>query len=320
MDHNSKVYVAGHKGLVGSALMRRLKECGYENLITRTHRQLDLTDSRRVISFFKRERPEYVFLAAAKVGGINANIHYPAELLFENVSIQLAVINAAALTGVKRLILFSSSCVYPEDCAQPMVENQVLKGSLEPNIEPSAIAKIAGMKLCEAYNRQYGTCFLSVIPPTLYGPNDNFDEATSHVLGALIGKFHRSKLLENGTVTIWGTGSPRREFLYSYDLAEACLFLMSLERTVLDQATKRHGWVVNVGSGHDMTIWELALIIKQTVGYSGEIVKDLSRPDGAQRKLLDSSIVNDLGWKPTKLLSDGLKETNDWYRVKSDRS
>ena len=317
MNKQAKIYVAGHRGLVGSALVRSLKQHDYKHVITRTHRQLDLTDAKKVESFFDRERPEYVFVAAAKVGGIYANIAYPADLLHANIAIQTSVLHAAALAGVNRLIFLSSSCVYPRESPQPMREEYVLSGSLEPNIEPSAIAKIAGMKMCEAYNRQYGTCFMSVIPPTLYGPNDNFDPDSSHVLSALLAKFHHAQQAGQDGVVIWGSGKPRREFLHVDDLAEACVFLMSLEPTALHGLFKESRWLLNVGSGEDMTIWELALSIQRATGYNGEILTDLSRPDGAAQKLLDSSKVRRLGWSPKVPLHKGIERTYSWYRSKN---
>ena len=300
--------------MVGSAILSRLKRSGYTNIITRTHRELDLTHPRRVMAFFKKERPDYVFLAAAKVGGINANISYPAELISENIAIQTAVIDASGATDVVRLVNFSSSCVYPEKCFQPMGEGDLLSGHLEPNIEPSAIAKIAGMKLCQAYNNQYGTCFISVIPPTMYGPRDNFDLLNSHVLSALLAKFHQAKKMGYPNVEIWGTGTPRREFLHVDDVADACLYLMKFDEQELIASVYDCGWALNIGSSLDMTILDLAQIIKEVVGYRGDMVTDTTRPDGAAKKLLDSTRVKKLGWVPKIQLHDGIKQTYAWYR------
>ena len=295
--------------MVGSALLRQLKRSGYTNIITRTHRELDLTNSGRVMSFFKKERPDYVFLAAAKVGGINANISYPAELIHENIAIQTSVIDASAATDVVKLVNFSSSCVYPEKCFQPMREGDLLSGPLEPNIEPSAISKIAGMKLCQAYNNQYGTCFISVIPPTMYGPRDNFDLLSSHVLSALLAKFHKAKIMGYPSVEIWGTGTPLREFLHVDDVAEACMYLVKLEKKELIASVCDCGWALNIGSSRDMTILDLAQMIKEIVGYTGDMVTDTTRPDGAAKKLLDSTWIKKLGWAPKIKLYDGIKQT-----------
>ena len=314
MNKNSKIYIAGHRGLVGSALLRRLQARGYTNIVTRTHAELELTGQARVREFFGKEQPEYVFLAAAKVGGIQANLAQPAEFIHTNLAIQTSVIDAAHVTGVKRLIFFGSNCTYPRECPQPMREEYLLTGPLEPSSEVYAVAKISGMKMCDAYNRQYGTCFLSVIPATLYGPNDNFDSETSHVLSALLARFHRAREANEGEAIIWGSGRPRREFLYVDDLADACIFLATLDEAELRTAIEDCGWVLNCGSREDLAISELASLIKRAVGFQGEIQTDLSRPDGAARKLLDSSKIARLGWSPRVSLTDGIAMTYSWYR------
>jgi len=314
MEKQSIIYVAGHRGLVGSALMRRLQADGYTNLITCAHAELDLTDQAKVEDFFKKERPEYVFLAAAKVGGIWANQIYPAEFIYNNLMIQTSVIHAAYLSGVKRMIFFGSTCAYPKECPQPMKEEYLLSDYLEPTSEPYAIAKIAGMKMCEAYNRQYGTCFISMIPATLYGPKDNFDLQTSHVLSALMRKFHEAKQGKQDSVVIWGSGTPRREFLYVDDLADACILLMRLEESVLKPAIEDSGFIINVGSSDDISIMDLAFLIKEIIGCEREPVLDTGKPDGTPRKLLDSHRIMQLGWSPRMSLSEGVKETYEWYK------
>ena len=299
--------MAGHTGLVGSALVRRLEAEGYTNLVTRTRAELDLTDAAAVHSFFDAERPDYVFLAAARVGGILANDSYPAEFLRDNLAIELNVIEAARRGEVEKLLFLGSSCIYPKHAPQPMKEEHLLTGELEPTNEPYAIAKIAGIKLCEAYNRQYGTDFISVLPTNLYGPGDNFDLATSHVLPALIRKFHEAKESGEASVEIWGTGEPRREFLHVDDLAAACVFLM--ERY---DATEP----INVGVGRDISIRELAELIGEVVGFEGELEFDTSKPDGTPRKLLDVSRLTGLGWTSGIPLRDGIEQTYRWYRGK----
>jgi len=314
MEKQARIYVAGHRGLVGSALMRRLQADGYTNLITRAHAELDLTDQAKVEDFFKRERPEYVFLAAAKVGGIWANQTYPAEFIYNNLMIQTSVIHTAYLSGVKKLIFFGSTCAYPKECPQPMREKYLLSNYLEPTSEPYAIAKIAGMNMCEAYNRQYGTCFISIIPATLYGPNENFDLETSHVLSALICKFHEAKRGKRDSVVIWGSGIPTREFLYVDDLVDACILLMKLEESVLRPVIEDSGFVINVGSGYDISIMDLAFLIKDIVGCEREPVLDTGKPDGTPRKLLDSHRIMQLGWSPRMSLEEGIRETYEWYK------
>jgi GDP-L-fucose synthase len=307
--HNSKIYIAGHRGLVGSAIFRRLKAEGYANLITATKQELNLTRQSDTEAFLGRIRPEYVFLAAAKVGGIFANNSYPADFIYNNLVIETNLIHAAYKFGVKKLLFLGSSCVYPKFATQPMKEDCLLTGKLEPTNEPYAIAKIAGIKLCQSYNRQYGTSFISVMPTNLYGPNDNFDLKTSHVLPALIRKFYEAKVSDKGfekkPVVLWGSGSPRREFLHIDDLADACLFLM----LNYDESE-----IMNIGTGKDITIRELADIVKEVIGYEGEIIWDTSKPDGTPQKLLDVSRLKALGWEPKISLSEGIRMTYEWYR------
>ena len=335
MNRDARIYIAGHTGLVGSALLREFQDANYTNLITRTHTELDLERQSETEVFFQKERPEYVFLAAAKVGGILANNTYPAEFIHRNLAIQTNVIHAAWKAGAKRLLFLGSSCIYPRACAQPMKEKYLLTGPLEATNEPYAVAKIAGVKMCEAYNRQYGANFISVMPTNLYGPNDNFDLETSHVLPALIRKFHEAKLVVNSeqstvngksvhrspftvnqkppSVVIWGTGQPRREFLHVDDLADACLFLMSLdEESFRSLFTVQRLPLLNIGWGKDISIKELALLIKDIVGFEGEITFDTRKPDGTPQKLLDVSRITEVGWKPKISLRDGIKQTYDW--------
>jgi len=342
MKKSDRIYVAGHKGLVGSAIVRKLQAERYPNLILRSHKELDLMRQEEVETFFKAEKPEYVFLAAAKVGGILANNIYPAEFIYENLLIETNVIHSAYQTGVKKLLFLGSSCIYPRDCPQPMKEEHLLSGKLEPTNEPYAIAKIAGVKMCQAYNRQYGTRFISVMPTNLYGPGDNFDLETSHVLPALIRKFHEAKLEElevggrrleakherenealtlkrsapltsserserssNGSfVTLWGTGAPMREFLHVDDLADACVYLMN---------HYEDSEIINIGCGKDISISELADLIKDIVGFKGTIRYDRTKPDGTPRKLLDVNKLQALGWKPKISLREGIERTYGWY-------
>ncbi len=304
IERNEKIYVAGHRGLVGSAILRKLRALGYTNMIVRTSKELDLRSQPNVKSFFEKERPDYVFLAAAKVGGIMANNTYPAEFIYDNLMIQANVIHYSYMYGVKKLLFLGSSCIYPKFAPQPIKEEYLLDGKLEPTNEPYALAKIAGIKMCQSYNRQYGTNFISVMPTNLYGPNDNFDLETSHVLPALIRKFHESKMNKEPFVKIWGTGSPRREFLYVDDLADACVFLMK---------NYNGNEIINVGVGKDISIKELALLIKEIVRYLGELKFDTSKPDGTPRKLLDVSKITNLGWKAKTSLKEGLTKTYQWY-------
>ena len=304
MNKDSRIYVAGHRGLVGSAIIRLMKKEGYSNLITRTHKKLDLTDQRRVQSFFSKEKPEYVFLAAAKVGGIHANDKYRGQFIYENLQIQNNLIHQSYIHGVKKLLFLGSSCIYPKLCPQPMKEEHLLTGPLEPTNDAYAIAKIAGIKMCESYNTQYGTDFISVMPTNLYGPNDNFDLETSHVLPALIRKFHEAKVDQSESVILWGSGLPYREFLHVDDMAEACFFLMNKEKSIE---------MVNVGTGKDISIGDLAELIKDIVGFEGEIVLDSSKPDGTPKKLLDVSKLESLGWKAKTSLRHGIERTYRWY-------
>ncbi|WP_186576578.1 GDP-L-fucose synthase [Aquibacillus kalidii] len=304
MELNAKIYVAGHRGLVGSAIVRNLKEKGYTNLIYRTSKDLDLTDKTKVDDFFSSEKPEYVFLAAAKVGGIVANNEYPADFIRDNLLIQTNVIDAAYRNNVKKLLFLGSTCIYPKFAPQPMNEDSLLTGVLEPTNEPYAIAKIAGIKMCESYNRQYGTNYISVMPTNLYGPNDNFDLESSHVLPALIRKFHEAKLHDKSSVEVWGTGSPRREFLYSDDLADATIFLMN---------TYEGNQFVNVGVGKDISIKELAEKVKEVVGFEGNIEFNTSKPDGTPRKLVDVTKLNSLGWEAKISLDQGLNQAYQWF-------
>lgn len=308
MDKGSKIYVAGHRGLVGSALRRKLESNGYSNLLFRTHKELDLTNQQEVNEFFKTETPEYVFLAAAKVGGILANNTYPAEFIYENLMIEANVIHASYKSGVKKLLFLGSSCIYPKLAPQPLKEEYLLTGPLEETNEAYAIAKIAGIRICKHYNQQYGTNFISVMPTNLYGPNDNFDLETSHVMPALIRKFHEAKINNDSGVIIWGTGKPHREFLHVDDMADACIYLM--ENFNKDNI----GEFVNIGVGKDITIGELAVLIKEITGFKGAIRNDISKPDGTPQKLLDISKLNSLGWKASITLKNGIEQTYEWYQ------
>lgn len=310
MDKSAKIYVAGHRGLVGSAIVRTLQQQGYSNLLTRTHVELDLTDQAAVRSFFAAERPDQVYLAAAKVGGIHANNTYPAEFIYENLMVEANVIHSAWRTGVRKLLFLGSSCIYPKLAPQPMSEDALLTGTLEPTNEPYAIAKIAGIKLCESYNRQYGeshgTDYRSVMPTNLYGPGDNYHSENSHVLPALIRRFHEAKVEGAPVVTIWGSGAPRREFLYVDDMAAACVHVMNLDKATYDVHTHPMNSLINVGSGHDITISELAQAVGRAIGYKGRIAFDPTKPDGAPRKLMDSRRINGLGWQAKVSLEEGI--------------
>jgi len=316
MDKESKIYIAGHKGLVGSAIVKSLKEKGYTNLTCKTHKELDLMDQVAVSSFFEKAKPEYVILAAAKVGGIVANNTYRADFIYENLQIQNNVIHQSYLHGVKKLLFLGSTCIYPKNCPQPMKEEYLLISPLEYTNEPYAVAKIAGIKMCESYNMQYGTNFISVMPTNLYGPNDNFDLETSHVLPALMRKIHEAKLNNQIKVEIWGTGKPRREFLYSEDMADACLFLLE-NREFKDTHSAGEKEIrnthINIGTGVDISIKELALMIKKIVGYEGELYFNTSKPDGTLIKLTDPSKLHELGWKHTVELEEGIKKMYAWY-------
>ena len=321
MRKTSKIYIAGHRGLVGSAIVKNLKEKGYTNLIYRSHDTLDLMNQSAVAAFFQSEKPEYVILAAAKVGGIVANNTYRADFIYENLQIQNNVIHQSYLNGVKKLLFLGSTCIYPKNCPQPMKEEYLLTSELEYTNEPYAIAKIAGIKMCESYNLQYGTNFISVMPTNLYGPNDNFDLETSHVLPALIRKIHEAKIRGDKEVEIWGSGKPRREFLYSEDMADACVFLMeNRDFSDIVNSTFSNGHSneirnthLNIGTGIDISIQELAEIIKKIVGFEGKFYFNTSKPDGTMAKLTDPSKLNALGWKHTVELEEGIRKMYEWY-------
>ena len=305
-----KIYVAGHRGMVGSAIVRALQKQGESNIVTRTHAELDLTNQAAVQQFFAQEKPTQVYLAAAKVGGIHANNTYPADFIYQNLMVQANVVDAAFRSGVQKLLFLGSSCIYPRMATQPMREDAFFTGVLEPTNEPYAIAKIAGIKLCESYNRQYGQShgvdYRSVMPTNLYGPGDNYHTENGHVIPALIRRFHEAKTAQVPSVAIWGTGTPRREFLYVDDMAAACLHVMQLPKSLYEEHTQPMQGHINVGSGSDVTISELAHLIAQTVGYTGRITYDAGKPDGPPRKLIDSSLLNALGWKPLIVLKQGL--------------
>jgi GDP-L-fucose synthase len=318
VDKTDRIYVAGHRGLAGSALVRRLSAAGYDNLVLRTHAELELSETAAVRRFFEAERPQHVVLAAAKVGGILANDTLPAEFIHENLAIQTNVIHEAWRAGVKRLLFLGSSCIYPRDCPQPMKEEYLLTGPLEPTNRPYALAKIAGIEMCSAYNRQYGTQFLAVMPTNLYGPGDNFDLRTSHVLPALIRKAHEAKQRGDEALVVWGTGTPRREFLYSDDMADACVALLELDEPRFQSAIGTYPPLVNVGSGADLTIRELAELVCGVTGFVGDLAFDSSKPDGPPRKLLDNSRLGKLGWLPRITLRDGVRMAyNDFRSVAS---
>jgi len=311
MDQTASIFVAGHRGLAGGAIVRRLRQAGFENLLLRTHRELDLTDAAAVDAFFARERPAYVFLAAARVGGIHANNTYPVDFLRDNLQIEINVIDAAHRHGAAKLLFLGSSCIYPKFAPQPMPEDCLLTGALEPTNEWYAVAKIAGIKLCQAYRRQHGFNAISLMPTNLYGPGDNFHLANSHVLPALIRKFHEAKAAGASEVVVWGSGTPRREFLHVDDLADACVFLM---QRYDDER------IVNVGVGEDVSILELATLVQRVVGFEGRIVLDASKPDGTPRKLLDVSRINALGWRARIGLEDGIRETYRWFLAHVDEA
>ena len=348
MNKESKIYIAGHRGLVGSALLENLQHKGYNNIVTKTHKELDLTNQQDVSTFFQNEQPEYVFLAAAKVGGIIANNVYRADFIYDNIMIQNNVIHHSYLNGVKKLLFLGSTCIYPKNTPQPMCEDYLLTGALEYTNEPYAIAKIAGIKMCESYNLQYGTNFISVMPTNLYGPNDNFDLEKSHVLPALIRKIHLAKLLQENRldevlvdtglsnieeakmylasfgvsesgVEIWGSGKPKREFLWSKDMADACVFIME-NRNFKDMYSEEQKEIrnthINIGTGEDISIKELAETIKNTIGFDGDLVYNTKKPDGMLRKLTDVSKLNALGWKHKMKLENGIKKMYEWYRTK----
>jgi len=316
MKKNSKIYIAGHRGLVGSAILKNLESKGYSNLIYKTHQELDLMNQEAVASFFKNEKPEYVILAAAKVGGIVANNTYRADFIYKNLQIQNNVIHQSYVHGVEKLLFLGSTCIYPKNCPQPMKEEYLLTSELEYTNEPYAIAKIAGIKMCESYNLQYGTNFISVMPTNLYGPNDNFDLETSHVLPALLRKMHEAKINNTPSVEIWGSGKPRREFLYSEDMADACVFLLEsrdFKDTYLSDEKEIRNTHINIGTGIDISIRELAETIKKVVGYQGVLYFNDTKPDGTMVKLTDSSKLHHLGWKHMVGLEDGIKTMYMWY-------
>ena len=307
MNKQAKIYIAGHRGLVGSALVRKFQELGYDNLILKTRSELNLLNQQEVADFFAIEKPEYVFLAAAKVGGIGANSTYPADFVYENMMIQTNIIHSAYKNNTKKLLFLGSSCIYPKMAEQPIKEESLLTGELEPTNDAYAIAKIAGIKMCQAYNKQYGTNYISVMPTNLYGPNDNFDLEKSHVFPALIRKFHEAKINKEAEVVVWGTGTPIREFLYVDDLAEACIYLMN---------NYNDDKIVNIGTGVGVTIRELAESIAKVVGYEGKLVFDTSKPDGTPIKINDVSYLNSLGWQAKTDLLSGIEKTYNWYKSK----
>lgn len=304
IDKNSKIYIAGHRGLVGSAIHRKLESLGYTNLILKTRAELDLMDQKATEEFFEKERPEYVYVAAAKVGGIMANIEQPADFIYENLRVQNNIIHSSYKYGVKKLIFLGSTCIYPRLSEQPIKEEYLLTGKLEPTNEAYAIAKIAGIIMCQSYNKQYGTNFISAMPTNLYGINDNFDPQTSHVFPALIRKFHEAKIYSSPEVILWGTGTPKREFLYVDDLADALVFLMD---------NYNESELVNVGTGEDIALIDLANIMAKIIGYEGKITLDPSKPDGMPRKLVDVTKIHSLGWKHKTSLEDGIKATYEWF-------
>ena len=313
MKIDSKIYIAGHRGLVGSAIVRQLEALGFSNLLLRTHAELDLVDQAQVKAFFASEKPEYVFLAAAKVGGIHANNTYPAEFIYQNLMIESNIVDAAYRNGVSRLLFLGSSCIYPRAVAQPMREDALLTGVLEPTNEPYALAKIAGIKLCESYNRQYGTDYRSVMPTNLYGQGDNFHPENSHVIPAVMRRFHEAKLRGDAQVVVWGSGKPMREFLHVDDMAAACIHVMNLDKETYQANTQPMLSHINVGTGEDCTIREMAETVKKVVGFEGELVFDTTKPDGTMRKLMDVSRLASLGWTSSISLEEGLHKTYRFY-------
>lgn len=307
MEEKAKIYVAGHKGLVGSAIKRELERRGYKNLIFKDSGELDLRRQRETEEFFLKEKPEYVFVAAAKVGGIKANMSYPADFIYDNLQIQSNIIHSAYKSGVKKLLFIASNCMYPKDCPQPMKEEFLLTGPLEPTNEGFAIAKIAGTRMCRYYNEQYKTNFIVVVPSSMFGPNDNFDPVNSHFIPSLIRKFHEAKLKNEKKVELWGTGNARREMMYADDFADACIFLMD---------NYNSSEIINIGPGKDLSIKELAEIARKIIGYEGEIIFDKSKPDGMIRKLLDVSRMISIDWKPKTSIEEGIKKTYEWFLVK----
>jgi len=316
MNSNDKIYVAGHNGMVGSAIVRKLREKGFMNIITCSSSELDLANQQNVHNFLQEKKPDYVVIAAAKVGGIHANDSYPAEFIYQNLMIEANLIHGAYLAGVNNLLFLGSSCIYPKESLQPIKEEYLLSGHLESTNEPYALAKIAGIKLCESYNRQYGTDYRSIMPTNLYGPNDNFHPKNSHVIPALIRKFHEAKVNSKPFVEVWGSGKPMREFLHVDDMADASIHIMDIDKKTLESEVDPMLSHINIGTGTDITIKGVAQIVKEVVGFCGEIVFNTKMPDGTKRKLLDISKLERLGWKPTIPLIDGLKETYEWFLKK----
>ena len=314
MNLNDKIYIAGHRGLVGSAVLRNLESKGFNNLLTKSHKDLDLTNQTKVKNFFDKEKPDYVILAAAKVGGIYANNTYPADFIYQNTMIETNIIHSAYENKVKRLLFLGSTCIYPKEIKQPMQEDALLSNKLEPTNEPYALSKILGIKLCESYNRQHGTDFRSVMPTNLYGINDNFDPENSHVIPGLMQRFHNAKINNDNEVMVWGTGNAMREFLFVDDMAEASLFVLGIDKEIYDENTLPMISHINVGSGKDITIKELAEIMKEVVGFEGKITFDNTKPDGSPRKLIDVSRLSKMGWKNSTSLREGLELTYNWYK------
>ncbi len=318
MKLNDKIYIAGHRGLVGSAIVRQLEARGFTNLIMRMHKELDLTNQAAVQNFFKQEQPDYVILSAAKVGGIYANNTYPADFIYQNMMIEANVIHSAYENKVKRLLFLGSTCIYPKEVTQPMREDALLTGTLEPTNEPYALAKIAGIKLCESYNRQYGTDFRSVMPTNLYGINDNFHPENSHVIPALMQRFHKAKINNDKEVAVWGTGNVMREFLYVDDMAQASLFVLELDSKTYQGNTKSMLSHINVGTGKDVTIREMSETMKQVIGFEGKLTFDVSKPDGSPRKLIDTTRLEQMGWHYTTGLKEGIGKVYEWYLSKEE--
>ena len=320
MNLNDKIYIAGHRGLVGSAVLRNLESKGFNNLLTKSHKDLDLTNQTKVKNFFDKEKPDYVILAAAKVGGIYANNTYPADFIYQNTMIETNIIHSAYENKVKRLLFLGSTCIYPKEIKQPMQEDALLSNKLEPTNEPYALSKILGIKLCESYNRQHGTDFRSVMPTNLYGINDNFDPENSHVIPGLMQRFHNAKINNDNEVMVWGTGNAMREFLFVDDMAEASLFVLGIDKEIYDENTLPMISHINVGSGKDITIKELAEIMKEVVGFEGKITFDNTKPDGSPRKLIDVSRLSKMGWKNSTSLREGLELTYNWYKNNLDNA
>ncbi|HIC41395.1 MAG TPA: GDP-L-fucose synthase [Piscirickettsiaceae bacterium] len=317
MNSNDKIYIAGHNGMVGSAIVKKLREKGFINIVTQSSSELDLTNQQEVHNFLQNEKPDYVVIAAAKVGGIYANDSYPAEFIYQNLMIEANLIHGSYLAGVNNLLFLGSSCIYPKESLQPIKEEYLLSGHLESTNEPYAVAKIAGIKLCESYNRQYGTDYRSIMPTNLYGPNDNFHPKNSHVIPALIRKFHEAKVKNKPFVEVWGSGKPMREFLHVDDMADASIHIMDIDKKTLESEVDPMLSHINIGTGTDITIKDVAQIVKEVVGFCGEIVFNTKMPDGTKRKLLDISKLERLGWKPAIPLIDGLKETYEWFQKSS---